>query len=121
MRYALILLVFFSFYTFAEKSECDTGLLKTTLECHYSELKKTELELQSVHSAISKKYESDKLFIGDFDKARMQWEQSLKSSCGAVYSLWRHGSVKNIKWLQCKRKLTIERIDFLNQEFVKLQ
>ena len=117
IKFTLFVLLCLSLNVGAKTEECNTGVLQTTLECHASKLKIVEDKLENIVSSISNSHESDSLFIADFNRSQVLWLQSFKSSCDAVYSLWRHGSVKNVKWLQCKVKLTQERLTFLKQSF----
>ncbi|TQV88284.1 lysozyme inhibitor LprI family protein [Aliikangiella coralliicola] len=97
---------------------CKMGALKATLECLAKKLEAAKDDLNSVLEMIQRERAEDKLFIRGFNNAQNKWKESLKSDCDSIYDLWRYGSVKNVKWMQCKIELTKQRIYFINKYYV---
>lgn len=100
------------------KDNCKEATLKETLECLAETLKVSDKKLNIVLVAVKKERANDELFILRFNEAQNKWLESSKSDCGVVYALWRYGSVKNIKWFQCKIELVNDRIYFIKKYFI---
>ena len=98
-------------------NDCKKSTLIEILDCLSTQFEIANEELNMNLEAIKKERSNDELFIIGFNKAHESWKESYLSDCDSIYNLWRYGSVKNIKFLECKIELVKQRSAFLNKNY----
>lgn len=111
-HYFVIVLAICSSATFASDKGKSCDEAKNTYElnsCTAIELGNAEEELTE-YLAASLKHNADDLALTEALKtAQKDWRAYMLSHCDSVYTQWRDGTIKDVKSMRCKTKLTKQR------------
>lgn len=91
----------------ADGIDCERAL--STLEindCAAMELQALEATLARYLDASRARHAEDPVAVASLDEAQQAWLAYQNAHCGAVYDLWRGGSIRNTMSIECAKALT---------------
>lgn len=93
--------------SFAKDIDCDDPITTLDLnECAMEELTAAYSVLKIYLDTALKLNEDDTELVKGIQEAQESWSKYLEAHCGSVYTSYRHGSIRNIMYIECKIKLT---------------
>ena len=120
MKSLLVLLSLLSSVAMADQAlDCDHVITTNDINtCKAQEVAEAEQTMQTYLDASLERFAKDEVVVTAIHSAQQQWIAYRDAHCGAVYDLWREGTIRGAMLLGCKLRITHERTHALWRNYL---
>lgn len=114
-----IMMMSWSITVLADSLSCDEAYTTLALnQCEKQALTLNEQQLEQTWLIVIERYQRDEQTVAALQQAQTQWQQYRTAHCQSIATQWRQGSIKELMFLHCHRRLTQQREEELRTQFL---
>ncbi|WP_260258645.1 lysozyme inhibitor LprI family protein [Vibrio intestinalis] len=121
MKYLLLFASAFMAFSCLAEQEVDCSNPVTSLDFNYCmglEAEQANQQLEHYWQKSLERNSFDPTLVEEMKVAHEKWDAYRQSHCDSIYTMWREGTIRNAKWLNCRIQLTKQRTHILWENFL---